>query len=73
MKNYKAFFRCWISDLINNFIKFLYWINKGERKDELIDLDNLLDTLNRMALHTPKELGEEAIKAIKEFSKDFGI
>ena len=48
-------------------------INKGEREDELIDLDNFLDTLNRMALHTPKELGEKAIKAIKEFSKDFGI
>ena len=26
-----------------------------------------------MALHTPKELGEKAIKAIKEFSKDLGI
>ena len=48
-------------------------INKGEREDELIDLDNFLDTLNRIASHTPKELGEKAIKAIKEFSKDFGI
>ena len=48
-------------------------INKGEREDELIDLDNFLDTLNRMASHTPKELGEKAIKAIKELSKDFGI
>ena len=48
-------------------------INKGEREDELIDLDNFLDTLNRIASHTPKELGEKAIKAIKELSKDFGI
>ena len=48
-------------------------INKGEREDELIDLDNFLDTLNRIASHTPKELGEKAIKALKEFSKDFGI
>ena len=48
-------------------------INKGEREDELIDLDNFLDTLNRIASYTPKELGEKAIKAIKELSKDFGI
>ena len=47
-------------------------INKGEREDELIYLDSLLDTLNKLALKTPEELGEEAIKAIKEFSKDFG-
>lgn len=47
-------------------------INKGERKDELIYLDSLLDTLNKLALKAPEELGKEAIKALKEFSKDFG-
>lgn len=47
-------------------------ISKGERKDEAILLDAFQETINNLASKTPKELGEGAIQALKEMSKDFG-
>lgn len=47
-------------------------INNGERVNSSIDLNKAQATLNSLIEKTPKELGEKAIKALKDFSKDFG-
>ena len=47
-------------------------IESGSREDELVNPDNVQDTINNLISKTPKELGDAFIQALKEMSKDFG-
>lgn len=47
-------------------------ISKGERGDDVILLDAFQETINNLASKVPKELGDEAVQALKEMGKDFG-
>lgn len=47
-------------------------IESGSREDELVNPDNVQDTINNLISKSPKELGDTFIQALKEMSKDFG-
>lgn len=47
-------------------------IESGSREDELVNPDNVQDTINNLISKTPKELGDAFIQALKGMSKDFG-